>query len=529
MAGSPSSAAWADGPMSPVSSTAPPPGPSTRSTSEDSFSSASRPRCVLAPAGDSTRTTRSPTTACWPPVGVCTAAPTSPAAASASASGGGGGPVRGRCQTAATSTVARTAGAPPVWSSSPCVRTRRSIRAGPLLRSQAAARSSRPVSTRTDDVAVVSRNASPCPTSIAVRTNAPLGARTGTAPASQQTTTTAAAIRRPLPWTSSHAEAARTPTRTVGSSQPTTGPHHCRRRAAPRTTPRAGPANRSNTAARAGSGTTTTAAAVQNSDATAAAGTATRLAGRVDSATSPPLVSSTGSTATCAPIVTASRSSSRPERTTRSNGTNRSRTRGATTSTPSVAAADSNSPSRRASSGSSSTRTRTAPASACSGWTRRPRAPATRTIEAIALARRTEGSARVSTAKSASTTTAVRRRPRAPSPTTPAASHAPLTTIATLDPDTAVRWVSPVARIASSSSDGSRLVSPVTRPVASPARDAGSAAAAASASAVRTPVVPAATQPGSSTRSRRARVSLAATWRCCCHGCVATRASAVPA
>ena len=513
--------------MSPVSRTAPP-GPSTRSTSEDSFSSASRPRCVPESAGASTRTTRSPTTACCPATGAWTGTPRSTAAASAAAIGGGGGPARGRCHTARTSTVASTAGAPPVWSSSPWVSTSRSRSSGPCRRSQAAARPSRPVSTSTCAAALVSRKASPCPTSIAVRTNEPGGVGAGTAVTTQHPTTSVAASRRPQ-RSSSHPIAATTPMRTAGSCHPTTGPHHCSRRAAASTTPSAGRARTSATCASPGAGRTMTAAVVQSSEATAAAGTATRFAGSVDRPTSLPLLSRTGRTATWAPIVTASRSSTRPARTTGSSGSRRSRMRGATTRTPSVAAADSSRPSRRVSSGSSSTRTRTAPASAWRGATRRPRAPATSTSAAMALARSTEGSARVRTANSASTTTARRRRPRAPRPTAPPASHAPVTTSATLEPDTAVRWVSPVARMASSSGAGSRLVSPVTSPVARPACPGGSAAAAASANAVRSRVVPAATGPGPSTRSSCARVRRATTCRRCCHGCVATRTSTVPA
>lgn len=516
--------------MSPVSSTAPP-GPSTRRTSDDSFSAPSIPMCVLGPAGASTRSSRSPTTACWPARGAWTGTPASCAAASAAASAGGAEPDRGRSHSAATSVAARTAGAPPVWSVSACVRTSRSSDEDPSLRSQAAARPSRPVSTSTEVVVVDSRNASPCPTSMAVSTKGPpTDGGVGSTHTTQQAAATTAAGREPLVprRPTAHTIAARTPTRSTGSPTPTSGPHHCSRRAASRTTWSAGRANRRHRSASVGAGTASTAAVVHSTEAAAAAGTATRFAGTVDRATAPPLTSRIGMTATCAPSVTASRSSRRRDRTTRTSGSRRTRTRGATSSTPTVAPADSSSPSRRASSGSSRTRTRTAPARLCSAGTRRPRAAASRTRSAIALARSTDGSARVRSAKRQITATAVRRRPRAPSPATPASIQAPATTNATLEPETAVRWVRPVARIASSSAAGRRLVSPVTRPVARPAGPGGRAASARRARADRTCVVAATMAPGPSTRSRRDRTRRTPTCRLRRQGSVARRTSAVP-
>ena len=194
--------------------------------------------------------------------------------------------------------------------------------------------------------------------------------------------------------------------------------------------------------------------------ATAAAGTATRLAGIAPSTPPPRSVSSrTGRTPACAPIV-APRSSRR-----RRGPGSRSATAGPSSSTPAVAPTDRTNPVWAASSGSTSSATRTAEARSCRGSASRPIAPARSRSPAMAAARSTLGSARTSTTNQASATVATRRRPTRPSPTAEVASATPVRTTATLEPDTATRCERPACWKASVSSSGWPVTSPVTSPV----------------------------------------------------------------
>lgn len=208
--------------------------------------------------------------------------------------------------------------------------------------------------------------------------------------------------------------------------------------------------------------------------AAAAAGTASMLAGIEASGTSPTVHSSSGATASWAPTVTASRSPMRP-----GGHVSRRRTSGARTSTPAVAPAESSIPREPAIPGSSSTSVSTATASACRGSPTTPRTPDSSTTAAMAEARRTLGSQRVSTANQTRPVASTTRRARGPARHAAVTTSSPAATSATFEPLTATRWVRPVSRMASSTSCGSSDVSPVTSPDASPAWAGGNARSAA--------------------------------------------------
>ncbi len=117
----------------------------------------------------------------------------------------------------------------------------------------------------------------------------------------------------------------------------------------------------------------------------------------------------------------------------------------------------------------------------------------------MTAARSTLGSGRARTTKPASRRPATTGRQRRRMPRT---RHNPIPaarTTATLLPDTADRWVMPVASIASVSDAGVRLVSPITRAGRSPRASAGSAATARRRPA-RTCSAAAATHPASCSR-----------------------------
>lgn len=233
------------------------------------------------------------------------------------------------------------------------------------------------------------------------------------------------------------------------------------------------------------------------------------LAGIEASGTSPTVHSSSGATASCAPTVTASRSPIRP-------GTHprRRRTSGARTSTPAVAPADRSMPRDPAMPGSSSTSASTATARAWRGSPTTPRTPASSTTAAIAEARSTLGSQRVRTANQTRPAARTTRRTRWPARNAAVTTSSPATTRATFDPLTATRCVSPVSRIASSTSCGSRDVSPVTRPDASPAWGAGSARSAARRTRRRTVSVRPNGTVGGARRSHDRGLIRTAVYRC---------------
>ena len=254
--------------------------------------------------------------------------------------------------------------------------------------------------------------------------------------------------------------------------------------------------------------TATTEPTETTTEAAAAAGTATRLAGIDPSGTSPNVANRMGATASCAPSVVASTTANG-----RGRRVNRRCTSGATTRTPAVAAADRSSPTDMASSGSIVISVRTATPSAWTDDVGVPRARATSTAAAMTAARETEGSARVSKTNQPMANATTHRWPRAPSPMAPANSSAPAATTATFDPLTATRWVSPAACMRSSVSSSSRLVSPVTSPTARPAVRSASPADAATRTRCRTRSVDRPMIPGPPAGSHVVGVRATTAWR----------------
>ncbi len=137
---------------------------------------------------------------------------------------------------------------------------------------------------------------------------------------------------------------------------------------------------------------------------------------------------------------------------------------------PRLAAHDSANPTECTRNGSTSSNAMAASSSTRTPWTGRPRWPATSAIDAITIARSTDGSQRVMVPKSTSTDSAPTRRPRNASRRSTGAISA--STNATFSPDTAVRCESPAARKSSVSSRGTPRVSPSRNP-ASSARSVG--------------------------------------------------------
>ena len=283
---------------------------------------------------------------------------------------------------------------------------------------------------------------------MAVTVRAVTGSRTaGRDTAKMPTSATAAVPRanRVFGTETSHTMTAAATASMTGRAVDTTPNSPCHSCATHRMSRSGGSASRTSCAPATDESCATAAAVPASTEATAADGTATRLAGTDDSGTAPWVASSTGATATCAPIVTAAASRSRP-------GTYRSRrlTSGAITRTPAVATADNTSPSDAARNGSSRIRRRTVAANDRTGSARTPRLAAIRTTAAITEARMTLGSKRVSTANHATAVAISRRRPRAPTPKMDATSTVPAATTATFEPLTATRCVRPVSRIACS-------------------------------------------------------------------------------
>ena len=403
-----------------------------------------------------------------------------------------------RCQKAATSTPSRTRCRPTRWSASWWVCTTRSSRRMPRRRSHPATwSSSRPPSTSIRTPSCSTRTASPCPTSIAVITS-DVGARgstNGTQPANATAVTATPTVSGRLRGRH-HATAASGASSnvtglarlTAGTTCPTSAAHSTIRRGRLATT-RNGPAA-------VGVHVATRPPSPTSAVATAAAGTATRLAGTDPNGTSSNARSRSGTTASCAATVTAANAATpggthgRRNRTCAVSGSDHARI-------PAVAPTDSNRPNDVARSGSASTSTATATPRTCHGRATTPRNSATPTSRAIATARRTDGSARVRTrnhaSDSATTSARTRRHSRRRAATTTTAP----TTTATFDPDTATRWVRPEAVMSRRVSSGRSDVSPVTSPTARPARGGDNQAAAAVRSDVRTCVVVRQTGPGS--------------------------------
>lgn len=288
-------------------------------------------------------------------------------------------------------------------------------------------------------------SASPWPTSnaVSVRSAGAAGAReTGKIASATAATATAAArrgIHRPTktanPRTNAAAAAPRSISRSAGAMRRPSAncsPAH-------RINPSGGPATHATAPPTGIDSCAVKAATPPTTDATVAAGTATRFAAIEANGTAPSRRSSSGATPSCAPtLAAASRRSGRGPGRRRASG-------GAMTSTPAVASTDKPNPSCPAIAGSASSKTSTATASVYDGSGPRPSIPAASTSAAIALARSTEGSARVSSANQHTATNPIHRRPRAPTPTTRASPSTPARNSATLDPDTATRCDNPAS------------------------------------------------------------------------------------
>ncbi len=219
----------------------------------------------------------------------------------------------------------------------------------------------------------------------------------------------------------------------------------------------------------------TVAASTPSTVAGAIAGTTRRLAGTATRLTVPDRPAITGEQANCAAAGTA-RASAAPGGTPRRRSA--SRQRGASSSRPPVASTESAKPASPARSGSTSTSTVTAAARAGTAARGRPAARAASPIVPMVAARTTLGDGRTRMTKptrasphSPAARTGPARAQRASSSTAP-------TMMATLEPDTAFRWVIPVARKSSSTVSGNSLVSPTTRPGSRPPGSSGSDAQA---------------------------------------------------
>lgn len=264
-------------------------------------------------------------------------------------------------------------------------------------------------------------------------------------------------------------------------------PAHSTTRSGARATTSAGPA-------RSGDARASSAAMPVRMEATAAAGTATRLAGTDPSGTSSNTRSRIGATPTCAATVTAtSRASHTGSR------CSRARSHGASPMIPAVAPTDSSSPTLVARNGSTRTSSVTARPSTCHGCGGTPRTSAPSSRTTMPVARSTDGSARVRRTNHASPTSTTTRRTRRDPPTPRTANASAATTIATFDPETATRWVSPAWRSRVTTSTGRPSVSPVTSPEASPAVSSGSHRRVAVRSRCRTKLVDRHHQPGVAT------------------------------
>src|SRR5581483_10504312 len=210
-----------------------------------------------------------------------------------------------------------------------------------------------------------------------------------------------------------------------------------------------------------------------------AAGAASRLAGTVASGTPPNAVASSGATPACAAIVTASGATSH-----RGPGS-RALRRDARTTMPADAPTESWKPVVRTRNGSAMSRPVTASASNRSRDASRPSVEAVTASAAIADARSTDGSKRVTSAKNPMTASVATRRGRSVSRRSRGPARA--STNATFSPETASRCESPAPRKSSATSTGWPRVSPSTKPRNRGRCRAGSAAAPRS-SVARTPL-----------------------------------------
>ena len=167
-------------------------------------------------------------------------------------------------------------------------------------------------------------------------------------------------------------------------------------------------------------------------------------------------------------------------------------------SNPRVATEDSANPNDLASHGSTTSTTMMAAPSTGSPAERRDRLSPMSPIAPIAAARTTLGSGLASTTKPARASSASSGLAHRGMPTRTHRPRTSPTTTATLLPLTAVRWVMPVARIASVRSGGVRLVSPMTSPGSRPRGSAGAPSTAPRSPARRCSAADA-TAPGGAT------------------------------
>lgn len=201
----------------------------------------------------------------------------------------------------------------------------------------------------------------------------------------------------------------------------------------------------------------------------AAAGSASRLAGTPTTGSPPDRPTSSGPTATCAARVT-------PNAAATGRGPGRCSPSGrASSRMPADAATESWKPKTPTSMGSTSTRTITARARVRMPDTGRPSIQAVAAIAAMAEARSTEGSKRVITPKSPTTTSVATQRHRSPSRRS--SGRATTSTNATFSPETTSRCDSPAPSKSSATATDWPRSSPKTNPENSARRSAGRAAA----------------------------------------------------
>lgn len=187
-----------------------------------------------------------------------------------------------------------------------------------------------------------------------------------------------------------------------------------------------------------------------------AAGTASRLAGNATTGSPPNTGISTGATPNWAAAVT-------PKTSARNRGPGTARAIGrARRRIPADAATDSWNPSAPMSRGSTRTSTTTASDSVRMPDTSRPNVPAVVAISAMTVARNTDGSNRVISAKKNNTPATVTKRERIPMRDRTGRTTA--STNATFSPDTTRRWLRPDPRNSSMVSASCARSSPRTNP-----------------------------------------------------------------
>ena len=418
--------------------------------------------------GASTCQVRSPSRPVSPAKGTRTGMPARSAAADTAAapSGGSRRPV---VSSSSTSSAPSTPASPPTWSAWKCVRTSvgtsstssrsRHPRIGP---------GSGPVSTTSARPSpALSTRLSPCPTSHATSTQ-PSGGQPGLGSGLSTTSaiaTTQHAVRPRLARTQPDHQPASTHSSTRTSSASGRAAHSTdavgsRARCTPTSTIQAPlrPPSRPSSAPTGGTRRYTSPPSSPSTVAGATAGAAAMLATTATRLTSPDKPATTGVQASCAARGTATASAAQRG----SHRPSRSRNAGARNRIPAVASTDRAKPGDTTSHGSTSSSTTVATPRARAPRARPWRPSDSSATEPIAAARTTLGSGRASTTNptTPSTPTAVRPRARTPSPRA-TRSRNPTTSVRFV-PDTAVRWVSPQVRNASTTSGDMRRSSPTT-------------------------------------------------------------------